>query len=397
MVTDDPSASPRGSGQVASPATAFDASRPQSDLQTDDFDFDLPADLIAQTPLEPRDATRLLVVDKGSGAVTHHSFREIPALLDPGDVLVVNDSRVLAGRIHAVRATGGRVEFLLLRPIAGSSSGVSDETTTGREWSVWWESLVRPANRIRPGMQLVVSGSGSSGEGPVTVEVGERTASGGVLVRFDSSVDCVLHRFGEMPLPPYIRTRLADGSRYQTVYARESGSAAAPTAGLHFTDELLGAVRNRGVRVVPVTLHVGADTFRPVRSDRIADHEMHAEYAIVPDATAVAIGDARRNGHRVVAVGTTAVRTLETWVRALGGARDNLPEAGWHGWTRIFLYPGVDFQVVDALVTNFHVPRSTLLMLVSAFAGSGVVREAYATAIAARYRFYSFGDACFFR
>lgn len=397
MVTDDPSTSPPGSGQVASPTTAFDSSRPHSNLQTDDFDFDLPADLIAQTPLEPRDATRLLVVDKGSGSVAHHSFRDIPALLDPGDVLVVNDSRVLAGRIHAVRATGGRVEFLLLRPPASSSSRVSDGSTIGREWSVWWEALVRPANRIRPGMQLVVAGAESSGEGPVIVEVGERTASGGVLIRFDSSVDRVLHRFGEMPLPPYIRTRLADASRYQTVYAQETGSAAAPTAGLHFTEDLLDAVRDRGVRVVPVTLHVGADTFRPVRANRIADHEMHAEYAIVPDATAVAISEARRNGHRAVAVGTTAVRTLETWVRALGGTRTNLPEAGWQGWTRIFLYPGAEFRVVDALVTNFHVPRSTLLMLVSAFAGSGVVREAYATAIAARYRFYSFGDACFFR
>lgn len=394
---EEPSASPPGFGHDAGPLTAFEFSRPHSDLQTDDFDFDLPADLIAQTPLEPRDATRLLVIDKGSGSVAHHSFRDIPALLDPGDVLVVNDSRVLAGRIHALRATGGRVEFLLLRPLANSSSGVSDETTTGREWSVWWESLVRPANRTRPGMQLEVMGAVSSGEGPVTVEVGERTASGGVLIRFDSSVDRVLHRFGEMPLPPYIRSRLADASRYQTVYARRTGSAAAPTAGLHFTEELLRAVRDRGVRVVPVTLHVGADTFRPVRADRIADHGMHAEYAIVPDATAVAIGEARRNGRRVVAVGTTSVRTLETWVRALGGVRANLPEAGWQGWTRLFLYPGVDFQVVDALLTNFHVPRSTLLMLVSAFAGSVVVREAYATAIGARYRFYSFGDACFFR
>ncbi len=397
MVTDGPSASPPGSVQVGPPTTAFDASRPHSDLQTDDFAFDLPADLIAQTPLEPRDATRLLVVDKGSGSVTHHSFRDIPALLEAGDVLVVNDSRVLAGRIHAVRATGGRVEFLLLRPRASSSPVVSDGSTSGREWSVWWEALVRPANRIRPGMQLVVAGAEPSDEGPVTVEVGERTASGGVLIRFDSSVDRVLHRFGEMPLPPYIGTHLADATRYQTVYAQETGSAAAPTAGLHFTVALLDAVRDRRVRVVPVTLHVGADTFRPVRADRITDHEMHAEYAIVPGATASAITDARRNGHRVVAVGTTAVRTLETWVRALGGTRANLPEAGWQGWTRIFLYPGVDFQVVDALVTNFHVPRSTLLMLVSAFAGAGVVREAYATAIAARYRFYSFGDACFFR
>ena len=397
MVTGEPSASSPGSGQVAPPTSAFDVSRPHSDLQTDDFDFDLPAELIAQTPLEARDATRLLVVDRVSGLVTHHAFRDLPALLDPGDVLVVNDSRVLAGRIHAVRATGGRVEFLLLRPLASSSPRVSNVSATGREWSVGWEALVRPANRIRPGMQLVVTGPQSSGEGPVTVEVGERTASGGVLVRFDASLDRVLHRFGEMPLPPYIRTRLADASRYQTVYAQETGSAAAPTAGLHFTAALLDAVRDRGVRVVPVTLHVGADTFRPVRADRITDHEMHAEYAIVPDATAGAMSEARRNGHRVVAVGTTAVRTLETWVRALGGTRANLPEAGWQGWTRIFLYPGVEFQVVDALVTNFHVPRSTLLMLVSAFAGSGVVRKAYVSAIAERYRFYSFGDACFFR
>lgn len=374
--------------------------RPATDLRTDDFDYDAPPDLVAQVPADPRDASRLLVVDRATGRVAHHIFRDLPDLLDPGDVLVVNDSRVIAARLHARRATGGRVELLLLRPLLGDAGLPASDAP----WSPWWEALVRPANRIRAGDILAaetpdgeIARTGASLENEVRCEVGGRLASGGVAVRFDAPVDDVTARFGEMPLPPYVRERLTDTQRYQTVYAREAGSAAAPTAGLHFTPALLDAIRARGVRVVPVTLHVGADTFLPVRADRIADHPMHAEYAVVPDATAAAIARARGEGRRVTCVGTTAVRATESWARAAGASRDRLPDVGWHGWTRLFLYPGVPFLVVDAMVTNFHVPRSTLLMLVSAFAGSEVVRAAYASAIEARYRLYSLGDACLFR
>jgi S-adenosylmethionine:tRNA ribosyltransferase-isomerase len=397
-------------GVVAGGASADAWSRPVTTLRTADFDYDLPPDLVAQVPADPRDASRLLVIDRATGGISHRAFRDLPGLLDPGDVLVVNDSRVIAARVHVRRATGGRVELLLLRPALGGVGIPGDEAP----WSPWWEALVRPANRTRAGEILVVEAPEDDGrpgavgefdlrrsrcatESEVRVAVGGRLPSGGVAVRFDAPVDAVTARFGEMPLPPYVRERLADGSRYQTVYAREAGSAAAPTAGLHFTPALLDAIRARGVEVVPVTLHVGADTFLPVRADRIADHPMHAEYAVVPDATAAAIARARRAGRRVTCVGTTAVRATESWARATGASRDRLPDVGWHGWTRLFLYPGAPFHVVDAMVTNFHVPRSTLLMLVSAFAGSEVVRAAYESAIKARYRFYSLGDACLFR
>ncbi len=421
--------------------------RPQSEALTDEFDYDLPPELVAQAPVEPRDASRLLVIDCATAGLTHRAFRDLPDLLDPGDVLVVNDSRVIAARLHARRPTGGRAELLLLRPVLhlpsppGRGAGGEGEDEGG--WSPWWEALVRPANRLRAGQVLVIespldaaslsreagegsaslsrrSGGGTEGGGsggacadddgpslavsiresptaPARAEVGPRLASGGIAVRFDRPVDEVTVRHGDVPLPPYVRQRLVDGSRYQTVYARETGSAAAPTAGLHFTPALLESVRARGVEVVPVTLHVGADTFLPVRVDRIADHPMHAEYAVVPDATAAVIARARREGRRVTCVGTTAVRATESWARAHGAARADLPATGWHGWTRLFLVPGAPFLVADALVTNFHVPRSTLLMLVSAFAGMATVRAAYAAAIGSRYRFYSFGDACLFR
>lgn len=401
---------PTGAQAIAEPIGVQAWHRPATDLRTDDFDYHLPPDLVAQIPADPRDASRLLVVDRATGGMAHRTFRDLPDLLEPGDILVVNDSRVIAARLHARRATGGRVELLLLRPALGEVG----LPATVVPWSPWWEALVRPASRVRDGDILAIQGlwdlgkdvafgssaepaRGESSAPEVRVQIGRRLASGGVAVRFDVPVDDVTARFGEMPLPPYVRERLIDGSRYQTVYAREAGSAAAPTAGLHFTPSLLDAVRARGVRVVPVTLHVGADTFLPVRADRIADHPMHAEYAVVPDATAAAIALARREGRRITCVGTTAIRATESWARATGASRDRLPDVGWHGWTRLFLYPGVPFLVVDAMVTNFHVPRSTLLMLVSAFAGAEVVRAAYASAIDARYRFYSLGDACLFR
>jgi S-adenosylmethionine:tRNA ribosyltransferase-isomerase len=301
------------------------------------------------------------------------------------------------------------VELLLLRPLEGP----------------WWEALTRPAARLRAGQRLTLlpepaapgdSGAAGAAEGPDhavqagesaeagesgdTVELGERTPSGARLVRFDLPLEQVVARYGHVPLPPYIHAPLADPERYQTVYSRVTGSAAAPTAGLHFTPSLLDSLLGRGVRLAFVTLHVGPDTFRPVRVERVAEHAMHSEFAAVPDATAEAIHRARREGGRVVAVGTTAVRALESWAATAGGTgggtagdADALPPGGWSGWTRLFIYPGYRFRAVDALVTNFHLPRSTLLMLVSAFAGTGLTRKAYATAVQEGYRFYSFGDA----
>jgi S-adenosylmethionine:tRNA ribosyltransferase-isomerase len=369
------------------------------DLRTADYDYQLPPERIAQTPVEPRDASRLLVIHREEGTLEHRRFRDLVEYLRRGDLLVANDSRVLPGRLWARRPTGGRVELLLLRPLDGP----------------WWEALARPIHRLRPGQRLtlvrtpeagglpepgpvvgteaVSEGSGGSEEsgGALEVELGERTPSGALRVRFDAPPESVVARYGHVPLPPYIHTPLADPERYQTVYARVTGSAAAPTAGLHFTPSLLDALAARGVRLAFVTLHVGPDTFRPVRVERVVDHEMHSEFVAVPDAAARAIHEARREGGRVVAVGTTVVRALESWAAHAPGAP--LPEGGWEGWTRLFIYPGYRFRAFDALITNFHLPRSTLLMLVSAFAGTDLTRRAYAAAVAEGYRFYSFGDA----
>jgi S-adenosylmethionine:tRNA ribosyltransferase-isomerase len=373
------------------------------DLATADFDYHLPPERIAQTPVEPRDAARLLVIHRSSAAhpagdLEHRRFRDLGEYLRPGDLLVANDSRVLPGRIWARRASGGRVELLLLRPVVGG----------------WWEALARPVQRLRPGQRLTLIGSPEAGgppgpapAGPDTpaaaageqVEIGERTPSGALRVRFDAPVEAVVARYGHVPLPPYIHAPLTDPERYQTVYSRIAGSAAAPTAGLHFTPALLDALAAAGVRLAFVTLHVGPDTFRPVRAERVLDHEMHSEFVAVPDGTARAVAATRRAGGRVVAVGTTAVRSLESWAaaapegEAVAPAGVSLPLEGWSGWTRLFIYPGYRFRVVDALLTNFHLPRSTLMMLVSAFAGTDLIRRAYATAIREGYRFYSFGDA----
>jgi S-adenosylmethionine:tRNA ribosyltransferase-isomerase len=388
-----------------------------SELRTDDFDYDLPPELIAQTPVEPRDASRLLVVHRTIGELEHRTFTEIATYLEPGDLLVANDSRVLPGRLWARKPTGGRVELLLLRPLDDG----------------WWESLARPIHRLRAGTRLMLApipevdefagsrtvaaaaspaavANGSLGDSAaVGVEVGERTPAGGVRVRFDAPVEEVVARFGRAPLPPYIHTPLADPERYQTVYARVTGSAAAPTAGLHFTPRLLDELAARGVGLAFVTLHVGPDTFRPVRVERIAEHQMHAEFATVPWDTAEAVRRARAAGRRVVAVGTTAVRTLEAWAQTEGAdglrqphsegqqaQRQRAAADAWSDWTRLFIYPGFRFRAVDALITNFHLPRSTLLMLVSAFAGRALVQHAYEVAIQHRYRFFSFGDACLF-
>jgi S-adenosylmethionine:tRNA ribosyltransferase-isomerase len=330
-----------------------------------DFDYTLPPELIAQKPASPRDASRLLVVDRATGRIEHCVFREIGDHLRPGDVLVVNDTRVIPARLRGRRpGTRGAVELLMLRPATGGA----------------WEALVRPGRRLRPGTVVEV------GAGGTVVEIGERSAGGRRLVRAPSGVAMLdlLKEAGEMPLPPYIRRPADHPDQYQTVYARADGAVAAPTAGLHFTPELLDRLREQGVAIVSLTLHVGLGTFQPVVTEDVALHHMEAEYYTLPPGAADAING--RTG-RLVAVGTTTVRTLETVAGTAGGA------APGEGWTDLFIIPGFRFRAVQALVTNFHLPKTTLLMLVSAFAGREVILRAYAEAIRERYRFYSFGDA----
>ena len=340
------------------------AGPPAAELRTADFDYYLPESLIAQTPAEPRDSSRLLVIHRNTRALDHRTFRDIADYLRPNDLLIANDSRVLPARLWARKPTGGRIELLLLRQV--------DD---------WWEVLARPAARLRPGMLLSIGD-----EGTHAAEVGERTASGGMLFRFSAPAEEVAAQHGQTPLPPYIKAPLADPERYQTVYSRVAGSAAAPTAGLHFTPQLLERLTSRGVRFAFVTLHVGLDTFRPMQVERITDHQMHSELVVVPDETARAIHETRAAGGRVIAVGTTAVRSLESWAAAE-------TQLGWSGWTKLFIYPGYELRVVGALITNFHLPRSTLMLLVSAFAGADLIRRAYRVAIEHEYRFFSFGDA----
>lgn len=345
-------------------------------MRVADFDYHLPPELIAQTPVEPRDAARLFVVERATGRFQHRRFRELGEFLHPGDLLVLNDTRVIRARLLGRKErSGGKVEVFLLRRLAGRG---------GEEW----ECLVRPGRRLRPGATL---SCGSRGElrGLILTE----TAEGKREVAFtspDGDPAVWLTRLGEVPLPPYITVPLADGERYQTVYARQEGSVAAPTAGLHFTPELLARLTEGGVRQARLTLHVGLGTFRPVRTEAVEEHVMHAEYWELPPETATAVQTTRQGGGRVVAVGTTACRTLETAARQAGG---DAPLAAGSGRTDLFIYPGYRFRAVDALLTNFHLPRSTLLMLVSAFAGRDLIRRAYAEAVRERYRFFSFGDA----
>src|SRR5581483_2154430 len=333
------------------------------------FQYELPAELIAQQPAEPRDSARLLAVAR-DGSREDRLVRDLPALLRAGDVLVVNDSRVIPARLFGARAGGGSVELLLLR----------------RESAGAWECLGRPGRRLRGGTELTVS--------EVRGRVEERREDGSLLVRFQApagvaDVDGALLAHGQVPLPPYIRGYHGDPERYQTVYARTPGSVAAPTAGLHFTPGLLERLRDGGVEIAVLTLHVGVGTFRPISAARLAEHRMHAEWCEITPAAAEHIRAARARGGRVVAVGTTVVRALESAALAAGG-----PElVPFRGWTDLFITPGFRFQVVDALLTNFHLPRASLLVLVSAFAGWEQIRAAYAHAVAHRYRFYSFGDA----
>lgn len=344
-------------------------------MRTDYFDYHLSSDRIAQTPIEPRDASRLMLVYRAIGEIEHRVFRDIIEYLQPADLLVANDSQVIPARLQARKVpTGGHVEVLLLHPRDGQT----------------WEVLVSGA-KVRPGTVLEVSGEHNIVR--VRAETLEILRSGGRLLRFEKPIGPLLESLGETPLPPYIHEPLEDSERYQTVYARVKGSTAAPTAGLHFTPVLIQQIRDRGTEFAFVTLHIGLDTFRPVETERIEDHEMHSEYAVLPPETAQAVNRIRQAGGRVIAVGTTVVRVLETAAQVAMTQEQQL--APFSGWTDLFIYPGYDFQVVDALITNFHLPRSTLLMLVSAFAGRDLTFKAYHAAIESGYRFYSFGDAMF--
>lgn len=341
--------------------------RQEQHLKKSDFYFELPEELIAQTPLEKRDSSRLLVLDKNTGALAHRHFFDLPDYLNAGDCLVLNDTRVLPARLLGCRKSGGGVELVLLRDLG-----------EGR-----WECLSRPGRKTKPGTEL------QFGDGELTATV-EDVVEGGkriVCFHYEGIFLEVLERLGKMPLPPYIREELQDAERYQTVYSRELGSAAAPTAGLHFTPELLQRIADQGVKICTVTLHVGLGTFRPVKEEEIEDHEMHAEFCIVSPETAEAVNETKRQGGRVIAVGTTSCRTLESFT-----GEDGILRAGSR-WTNIFIYPGYRFKCINALVTNFHLPESTLIMLVSALAGREHVLNAYETAVRERYRFFSFGDA----
>ena len=339
-------------------------------MKTSDFYYDLPQELIAQTPLDKRDASRLMTLDRVTGETAHHHFYELPDFLNPGDCLILNDSRVLPARLLGQRLPGGGACEVLLLIDRG------DKT---------WECLVRPGRKMRTGAKL------SFGNGELTAEVVQELPDGNRLVRFDYEGIFleVLEHLGKMPLPPYIKEELQDQERYQTVYSKVVGSAAAPTAGLHFTEDLLQKVQNEGVNIGYVTLHVGLGTFRPVKEDDITDHLMHSEYCVIPQETADLINTTKKNGGRVICVGTTSCRTLESWA-----AEDGTMKAS-AGWTNIFIYPGYRFKVMDALITNFHLPESTLIMLVSALAGRENVLNAYEEAVRERYRFFSFGDAMF--
>lgn len=340
-------------------------------MDVKDFYFDLPQELIAQDPLEDRSSSRLLVMDKSTGEIEHRVFRDIVEYLHPGDCLVVNDTKVIPARLFGVKEdTRAKIEVLLLKR---------------REHDIW-ETLVKPGKKCKPGTVIVF------GEGLLKGTVVDVVEEGNRLIQFsyDGIFEEILDQLGQMPLPPYITHQLQDKNRYQTVYARHDGSAAAPTAGLHFTNELLAEIEAMGVKIAHVTLHVGLGTFRPVKVENVLDHHMHSEFYMVEEEEAKKINDTKTAGGRVICVGTTSCRTIES-----AAGEDGILRAG-SGWTEIFIYPGYQFKILDCLITNFHLPESTLVMLVSALAGREHVLHAYAEAVKASYRFFSFGDACFF-
>lgn len=339
-------------------------------MKTSDFYYELPKELIAQTPLADRSSSRLLVVDKSSGELSHRHFTDIVNYLNPGDCLVLNDTRVIPARLHGIKeGTGGKIEFLLL------NRRTRDE----------WEVILKPGKKAKPGAVF------SFGDGILKAEILETVNDGNRIVRFiyDGLFENILDKLGEMPLPPYITAQLEDRERYQTVYSKNEGSAAAPTAGLHFTPELLKKISDMEVKIAYVTLHVGLGTFRPVKVDDVENHKMHSEFYVINEQTADIINQTRKNGGRIISVGTTSTRVLETVADSDGIVK---PQSGW---TDIFIYPPYKFKCVDALITNFHLPESTLLMLVSSFAGKENIMNAYNEAVKERYRFFSFGDAMF--
>ena len=339
-------------------------------MDVKDFDYDLPEELIAQDPLEDRSSSRLMVLDKNTGEVSHHVFKEIVKYLRPGDCLVLNNTKVIPARLFGVKeGTMAKIEILLLK----------------RRQNDVWETLVKPGKKAKPGTRIIF------GDGLLTGEVIDVVDDGNRLIQFsyEGIFEEILDKLGQMPLPPYITHQLKDKNRYQTVYAKYDGSAAAPTAGLHFTKELLQQVKDKGVDIAEVTLHVGLGTFRPVKVDNVLDHHMHSEFYMVSQEAADKINNAKKNGGRIISVGTTSTRTLE----AASDENGMLKECS--GWTDIFIYPGYRFKVIDCLITNFHLPQSTLVMLVSALAGREHVLNAYKEAVEERYRFFSFGDAMF--
>lgn len=341
-------------------------------MKTSDFYYDLPQELIAQTPMEPRDMSRLMVIDKNTGEIEHKIFKDLIDYLRPGDCLILNDTRVIPARIYGVKKeTGAVVEFLLLKQ---SENNV-------------WECLCKPGKRAKDGTSFVF------GDGIVECEVVDVTDDGNRKVQFkcdSKEIYTILDKIGKMPLPPYITEELQNGELYQTVYSKELGSAAAPTAGLHFTEEMLKKIEEKGIKIGYVTLHVGLGTFRPVKVDDVKNHKMHSEHYHISKETADLINDTKKNGGRVIAVGTTSTRTLESVATKNGCICEDEDD------TSIFIYPGYEFKCIDGLVTNFHLPESTLIMLISAFAGYDNVMNAYKIAVDEKYRFFSFGDACFF-
>lgn len=341
-----------------------------SELKTSDFYYDLPQELIAQDPLADRSSSRLMVLDRENKNISHHIFKEIIDYLNPGDCLVINNTKVIPARLYGVKEdTGAHIELLLLKR---------------REGDIW-ETLVKPGKKAKPGTRITF------GDGRLKAEVTDVVEEGNRLVHFeyDGIFEEVLDALGEMPLPPYITHKLEDKNRYQTVYAKYEGSAAAPTAGLHFTKELLKDIQAKGVKIANITLHVGLGTFRPVKVEDVAKHHMHSEFYMIDKEAADIINETKRKGGRIISVGTTSTRTLESVADEHGFVRET------SGWTQIFIYPGYKFKCIDALITNFHLPESTLLMLVSALAGKEFILKAYETAVEEKYRFFSFGDAMF--
>lgn len=339
-------------------------------MKLENFNYDLPTNLIAQEPAEPRDSCRLMLVDKKTGEWEHQSFRDILNEIRAGDVLVFNNTKVIPARLYGQRkGTGGKVEMLLLSPKGNDN----------------WEVLVKPGKKALPGTEIVFNEH-------MSCQIVDKTDFGGRIAHFkyNGEFDSILDQIGEMPIPPYIHKKLEDKNKYQTIYAKYKGSAAAPTAGLHFTEELLEEIKNRGAGVYFVTLHVGLGTFRPVAKENIEEHEMHKEWYDVPQITADAVNRAKTEGRRIIAVGTTSVRTLES-----AGQTGTLVAGG--GWTQLYIYPGYEWNIVDAIVTNFHLPESTLIMMMAAFAGINHILSAYKEAVNQKYRFFSFGDAMFLR